>query len=61
MTTATEPTKSQRREFSRWANILKLREAGVPIETLAKTEDVSTTQIYALLARARKAKELGWI
>ena len=61
MVVTTEPNKSQRRELERWGKLLKLKESGFSVHQLAQLEDVTTTQIYALLAKAKDAKQRGWI
>ena len=57
----TSPGKQQRRELARWAKLLKLHAAGVSVRDLAILESITTAQVYALLARARKAKAAGWL
>jgi len=61
MVIATQPSKQVRRELARWGRILKLRVAGLSVMEIAIMEDVTTAQIYALLARAKEAKGKGWI
>lgn len=61
MVTAVPPTKAQRRELPRWAKILRLRGAGLTVHELATLEDITPTQVYALLHKAKEAKRQGWI
>lgn len=61
MTIEAGPTKQQKRELARWAQIKKLHEAGLSIAELSTKYDVTPAQIYALLARAKEAREKGWI
>jgi len=53
--------KQIRRELPRWRAILAARSAGVSIAQLASDYDVTDTQVYALLAKAKHAKEQGWL
>ena len=41
--------------------VLKLHEAGLTIQELSAKYDINKSQVYALLARAREAREKGWI
>ena len=59
MVTATPPTKAQKRELPRWARVLRMRESGMGISALAAAEDISTSQVYYLLSRAKNAREQG--
>ena len=61
MVTVIQPTKQQRRELPRWGMILQRRTMGLTVAELARLLDVSETQVYALLKRAREAREKGWI
>lgn len=61
MVTTERPTKTQKREFGRWRRVLALREGGLSITEIMLREDVSQSQIYALLAKARWARSLGWL
>ena len=60
-TVQTHPNKQQKRELGRWGTILRLREAGLTIQELALKYDVTKIQIYDLLQRARRARDLGWL
>ena len=61
MDTKLQPSKQARREFSRWKKVLEMVEQGKTTLEIAVHFDVTTNQIYALIARAKAAREKGWI
>lgn len=54
------PSKQARRELPRWKRLLEMREQGLSIRELANLYDISESQVYELLSRAKKAREDGW-
>ena len=56
-----EMPKQAKRELARWKTILALREAGLTPAELAARYDITTSQVYALLVRAKDAKQRGWL
>ena len=61
MATTTVISKQAARELARWKVVLALREAGLTMDELAAKYDITTSQVYALLARAREARAKGWL
>ena len=56
-----QPSKQARREFPRWKTVLELVAQGKTSLEMAIHFDVTTNQIYALIARAKSARDKGWI